>query len=150
MTYSPHTPCPPGYEYAITMSVGDTLYCHSPHSEPLEGIIRFLDDTRAILEVEDTWFYSIDRRTQTDRDGDRWVRRAGPKVEWLNIYDDGSVSSEPHASWEEAVEYSKYNKTRIGIIERAVRGSTVLSAKVHRTAPQLRSVERPQGYNPYE
>lgn len=153
MNYSLPSHLPPaGYVVALTLSVGDELFCRLGGGTPalLKGTVLFLDDERVIVETDGpSMLYAINRRTMKDRDGDYWFKQAPAKTEWLNVYADGTVGRTAHDSWEDAVDRSQYGKTRVGILEREVRGGCVKSARVHPTTPQLRTPEQPGGYNPY-
>lgn len=139
----------PGYRPTSAAIVGDELFCMVRDCGLFPAIVRYTDDTRIIVESHTGYFYGIDRRTFRDKDGDVWMKKSPPQVQYLNVYDDGTVGATIHYSMEDAIDRSKYGKTRIGIIEREVQDAKVLRSKVHSTLPTLRSYQNPLGINPY-
>lgn len=70
-------------------------------------------------------------------------------VKFYNIYDDGTVSDAAKASYETALQATRYHKVRVGILEvHTVSGGRTFS-KVHPTTPQLRTPMNTEGFNPY-
>lgn len=95
-------------------------------------------------------FFLLDRRTLRDQDGDLWSPEPpAPVVRWFNVYDDGSFGTTAHASFEDALDHSRCDKTRIGVMEKVYERGIVTSSKLHSTTPQRRSSANPEGVNPY-
>lgn len=102
----------------------------------------------AIVRCQGT-LYSVNLQTMVDGDGDKWSVVTPDKTQYINVYDDGT-SGFAHESFEDAACYSKYDKTRIGIIKRVVDSDgNVISAIMNPTIPQHRNSVFPEGYNPY-
>lgn len=82
--------------------------------------------------------------------GDDIVNRFEPlQKTYQNIYADATISSTKHSTYEKCLQYSRYGGIRVGVLITETRGDTVMSARVHPTTPQLRSVTNPDGINPF-
>jgi hypothetical protein len=134
--------------FAATILVGTKLQCNIGFGQIMTGEVIALAPGRLIVEAENT-LYAVNSTTMRDKDGDVWTRVEPSVTEWFNVYDDLTVGSTAHKSFEAAVAASKYGKTRVGIMERTRQGSKIVGCKVHSTTPQRRSAGNTRGVNPY-
>lgn len=69
---------------------------------------------------------------------------------YRNIYSDGSTGSTTHTDWDDAIERSKYGKTRVGVMITTLEDNQIACVRVQPTVPQYRDGNCPEGCNPWE
>jgi hypothetical protein len=67
---------------------------------------------------------------------------------YCNVYDDGTLGV-PKSCVLIAQRYSQYDKTRLGILQITSHDGEVVCKAMLKTPPQMRTRERPEGFNPY-
>lgn len=115
-----------------------------------EVIARGVDDGNIVAVVKaDGCAYIVNLQTMLDNDGDKWTVVLPEKTVYINVYDDGTFGKE-HVSHEDAVNYSQYYKTRIGIVTKVIDGNgNTIRSQMNSTVPQYRSPFYKNGMNPY-
>lgn len=115
-----------------------------------EVIARGVDDGNIVAVVKaDGCAYIVNLQTMVDHDGDKWTVVLPEKTVYINVYDDGTCGLE-HNNHADAAAFSKYYKTRIGIITKVVDDSgNIIRSQMNATTPQFRSPLYPDGMNPY-
>lgn len=134
-----------------TFAVGDQLQHDFGNGtiSPLVGTIVHLTDRKYFIEYEDTGCGMIvDRVTLKDTDGGAWTEYVPTTEAYQNVYSDGTVGL-PRSSKESASQYTRFYKTRIGIIKRVMTGDKETSAVIIPTDPLYRDPTEHDGINPY-
>ena len=111
-------------------------------SATLEGVSR----KGAIIVRSYADLFLFDQFGQ-DLEGDFRLRNKAAKrtYEYVNAYADGT-SGTAHETWEEAREYHKYGKVRVGILKRTYEDGKLVYARMIATEATGRDADRPNGF----
>lgn len=130
------------------ITVGTRMKCNLAFGIDVAGEVIALANDWLIVEADNA-FYKVERATFRDQDDDLWTVVEAETTRWFNIYDDRTIGTTAHHTFEEAVARPRYNKTRIGVLQRVTQGNRTISAKVHSTTPLRRNSVNRTGFNPY-